>query len=96
MTTYTGAEATINAGWSLSGGQLTNSPTAAEIIDLGQAQVALNTGGLRIDQPLDFDQSPGTAVGGDPTLVYNSDTVDVRPIIQAQLASSVPPPEILA
>ena len=83
-----GAVATIDPGWSLSGGQLTNSPTAAEIVDLGQAQVALNTGGLGIDQPLDFDQSGGTAVGGDATLVYNSDTVDVRPIIQAQLASS--------
>ncbi len=83
-----GVLATIQSGWSLSGNQLTNSPTAAETVDLGQAQVALNTGGLRIDQPLDFDQSPGTDVGGDPTLVYNSDTVDVRPIIQAQLASS--------
>jgi RHS repeat-associated protein len=90
--TDVGALATIESGWSLGGGPLTNSPTATELIDLGQAQVAPNTGGLRIDQPLDFDQSPGTSVGGDPVLTYNSDTVDVRPIIQAQLASSAGEP----
>src|SRR5262249_44745052 len=46
-----------------------------------------DTGGLRLAHPLDFDLSPGTAVGGDPALVYNSDTVSVRPIISAFIAS---------
>jgi len=41
-------------------------PTAAEIVDLGQAQVTLNTGGLRIDQPLDFDQSPAPTSAATP------------------------------
>ena len=84
-----GAVATIQPGWTLSGGQLTNSPTAAEVVDLGQAQVALDTGGLRY-RPAprlrpEWRRPPSAAT---PPLVYNSDTVDVRPIIQAQLASS--------
>jgi len=53
--------------------------------------VAMNTGGVRLSQVLDFDQSPGTAVGGDPVLVYNSDTVQVRPIIEVQLGTQAPP-----
>src|SRR5207253_1663493 len=49
---------------------------------VGEAQVALNTGGLRLSHALDFDLSPGTDVGGSPALVYNSETVDVHPIIE--------------
>src|SRR5262249_45396790 len=49
-------------------------------------------GGLRIVQGLDFDRSPGTDVGGVPALVYNSDTVDSRPVVQAQLKSSADDP----
>src|SRR5262249_24694615 len=45
------------------------------LTSVGEADVAPNTGGLRLSIPLDFDLSPGTAVGGSPALVYNSDTV---------------------
>ncbi|MBI1918883.1 MAG: SBBP repeat-containing protein [Planctomycetes bacterium] len=40
-------------------------------------------GDLVITQPLDLDLSPGTAVSGNPALVYNSDRVNVKPIITA-------------
>ena|GEM_PF-901938 len=88
LTTNVGAEATIIPDWSISGAQLTNQAGGAEIATLGHAGIALNTGGLRISQELDFDLSPGTNVGGSPALVYNSDTVHARPIIQAELQSS--------
>ncbi len=42
---------------------------------------ASSTGGLRLVHPLDFDRSPGTSVGGDPVLFYNSETVHVRPVV---------------
>jgi YD repeat-containing protein len=54
---------------------------------VGEFLVAPGTGGLRATQQLDFDQSPGTSVGGDPVLYYNSDTVSPRPIIQGLLAT---------
>ncbi|WP_406697219.1 RHS repeat-associated core domain-containing protein [Singulisphaera sp. Ch08] len=88
VTTTVDAKATIADDWSISGGQRTNQPGVAQLVTLGQAAVALNTGGLRIVQGLDFDLSPGTDVGGNPALVYNSDTVNVRPVIQAEFKSS--------
>ena len=60
-------------------------PQRTEMATLGEATVVLNTGDLRLSHPLDFDQSPGTSGGGDPALVYNSDTVDVRPVVQIDL-----------
>jgi hypothetical protein len=78
-------------GVNLSGdvlGSRNNDPQRAFLLPLGEATVDLNTGGLRLSHPLDFDQSPGTAAGGDPALLYNSSTVNVRPIIQCQLAST--------
>jgi RHS repeat-associated protein len=65
--------------------QLTNDPLSGQTFDFADGSVALNTGGLRLQQQLDFDLSPGTSVGGDPALVYNSATVNVRPIIQTAL-----------
>ena len=62
-----------------------NDPSNAFLRSIGEASVDLNQGGLRLSQALDFDQSPGTAVGGSPALVYNSSTVSVRPIIQLQV-----------
>jgi YD repeat-containing protein len=59
-----------------------NDPERQFLLPIGEAQVDLNQGALRLRQPLDFDQSPGTSVGRDPALVYNSATVNVRPIIQ--------------
>jgi hypothetical protein len=53
------------------------------LVPLGETNVDLNLGGVRLSQPLDFDESPGTSVGGDPALVYNGSTVGViKPIIQ--------------
>jgi YD repeat-containing protein len=51
-------------------------------VPIGEAVVDLNQGGLRLSQNLGFDQSPGSDVGGNPALVYNSSTVDVRPTVQ--------------
>jgi 5-hydroxyisourate hydrolase-like protein (transthyretin family) len=48
-------------------------------------EVSPNTGAVRLFHPLDFDASPGTAVGRDPHLVYNSDTADPRPVIEAAI-----------
>lgn len=62
-----------------------NDETQGNMVSVGEASVALNTGGLRLTQPLDFDLSPGTSEGRDPGLVYNSDTVAVRPILELQL-----------
>src|SRR5207253_1620695 len=53
----------------------------------GLAQIALNTGCFRILNPLEFDLSPGTSVGGSPALVYNEEIVNPRPIIEATLDS---------
>jgi RHS repeat-associated protein len=47
----------------------------------------LQRGNLQISQELDLDQSPGTDVGGSPALVYNSERVNVKPIIQATVQS---------
>jgi YD repeat-containing protein len=52
----------------------------------GQAQEQL--GNVSVQHALDLDQSPGTAQGGNPNLVYNSDSVSVQPFIQATLQSS--------
>jgi YD repeat-containing protein len=45
------------------------------------------TGDVRMALPLDFDLSSGTSVGGNPALIYNSDTILTQPIIEATLAS---------
>jgi YD repeat-containing protein len=62
--------------------QRSTDPQNGFLVPIGEAQVDPNTGSLQISQPLDFDQSPSTTVGGNPALVYNSNTVDVRPIIK--------------
>ena len=46
------------------------------------------TGTISISQPLDFDMSPGTDVGGNPALVYNEGTVDDHPIIQVDVPTA--------
>ncbi|WP_439625042.1 RHS repeat-associated core domain-containing protein [Gemmata sp.] len=45
-------------------------------------EVSPNTGAVRLWHALDFDRSPGTGVGRDPHLVYNSATADPRPVIE--------------
>ena len=56
-------------------------PRSVPLTGVGEVAVDLNTGAARISQPLDFDSSPGTSLGGNPALVYNGNTVDVHPII---------------
>ncbi|WP_162542163.1 SdrD B-like domain-containing protein [Gemmata obscuriglobus] len=65
--------------------QRTSDPDRGDWVQLGTAAVSLNTGAVTVSHPLDFDLSPGTAVGRSPSLVYNSGTVDVRPTAEFQL-----------
>jgi RHS repeat-associated protein len=83
--------------WSSTAGERRNDQDLGVHVPLGEAEVTPDTGGVRLRQALDFDQSPGTAVGSDPALVYNSDTVSVRPIIETALTGgSVVPTSIQA
>src|SRR5262249_54833768 len=52
--------------------QLSADSRQALLVRLAEAQVAAATGEARLSQALDFDQSPGTAVGGAPALGYDS------------------------
>jgi RHS repeat-associated protein len=88
-TSFTTMAFISQAQWTLAGGTPAtrgDDPERAYLVSEGEATVDLNQGALRLSQPLDFDQSPGTSVGGNPALVYNSATVDVRPIIQMTLS----------
>jgi hypothetical protein len=58
---------------------------APTLESVGEFDVDVSTGGLRLTQALDFDLSPGTSVGGDPALDYNSDTVSVHPIVEVNV-----------
>src|SRR5262249_28672369 len=58
-----------------------NDPQLVDLVPVGEAQLDANLGAVRISQPLDFDLSPGTAMGGNPSLVCNSATIAVKPII---------------
>jgi hypothetical protein len=86
--TMTG-HAMVVAPWvALAGaGTRSDDPQRALLLPIGEATADINQGALRLSHTLDFDQSPGTAVGGDPALVYNSATVSVRPVVQVQVAT---------
>src|SRR5438874_10954355 len=56
-------------------------------VPFGTAEYMPNSGGFIIKHPLDFDQSPGVEVGRTPALVYNSETTQVRPIIEITLTT---------
>jgi RHS repeat-associated protein len=92
--------ATVSNAWTVlvatgslpvASGARTADPDRADLVSLGEASVDLNQGAVRISHALDFDQSPGTDVGGNPALVYNSATVSPRPVIQLQLQSDPNP-----
>jgi PKD repeat protein len=88
QTTQATSVATVVVPWGILGGgtgQVADDPTGAFLVPVGEAAVDLNQGALRLRHALDFDQSPGTAVGGNPALVYNSSTVQVRPVIQLEV-----------
>jgi RHS repeat-associated protein len=78
---------TVAASGPLVPGSRSADPDRAMLVPMNEASVDLGAGSVRISQPLDFDQSPGTSMGGDPALDYNSADVNVRPIIQMYLQS---------
>ncbi|HXG08918.1 MAG TPA: Calx-beta domain-containing protein, partial [Gemmataceae bacterium] len=56
------------------------------------------TGNVRLMHGLDLDNSPGTSQSLDPALVYNSDSVTVRPIFHVSIPSNplvALPPQIV-
>jgi hypothetical protein len=67
---------------SISASMRTDDPRNLGLVPIGETSVDANLGAVRISHPLDFDQSPGTGMGRSPDLVYNSATVNVKPIIQ--------------
>src|SRR5262249_8855578 len=79
--------------------QPVNSPsqgtsTQPASVTFGAVSISPLTGNVHLDNPLDFRQSaPSPSLDDSPlnavqlSLVYNSDTVNVQPIIQATLAS---------
>jgi len=75
-----GAYAYVGFGW-----QVANDPQGSLQAPIGEATVMPGTGSVSVAQPLDFDLNPGTSVGGNPALVYNSATVNDKPIIQLEL-----------
>jgi RHS repeat-associated protein len=81
--TSTGASVsvtTVSSPWVPTGQVLASDPLT------GQAEQQL--GDLQLAAPLDLDQSPGTTQSGNAALVYNSDAVSVKPIIQVSLPSN--------
>jgi RHS repeat-associated protein len=62
-------------------------PVNEPVIPIGEVNVGVNHGGLRLSQPLDFDASPGTSVGRNPALDYNSNTAAPDPVIQIPFAT---------
>src|SRR5207248_2340309 len=54
---------------------------------VGSLGPLLQRGNLEVRHELDLDLSPGSDVGGSPALVYNSERVNVKPIIQATVLS---------
>jgi hypothetical protein len=55
--------------------------------DVFEGNPRLQSGAAQTAVDLDLDQSPGRDAGLNPQLVYSSDGVDVRPVIQATLPS---------
>jgi hypothetical protein len=75
------------SNWLLTGQERSTDPQQGLYVPFGAAEFAPQTGGLRVSQAFDVDQSPGTAVGGSPALVYLSDTVDVHPVLEVTVPS---------
>ncbi|OWK44238.1 Flagellar hook protein FlgE [Fimbriiglobus ruber] len=82
--TYATAVPAVN-GWSTT--QLSDDPTYGQSQALGDVSISLNTGALSVSQPLDFDLNPGTSVGLNPALVYNSAAAGGTPTVQLDLHS---------
>src|SRR5262249_3796579 len=80
-------QTTIVNAWATSSQIRGVDPVQTTTYQFGTATIQPNTGTLQVTHPLDFDQSPGTGVGGNPALVYNVDRVSPRPIIETTLDS---------
>src|SRR5207244_4372987 len=80
-------QTTVVNGWATSSQIRGVDPEQSVALSFGPEVILPGTGGLRVIHPLDFDLSPSTSIGGNPALVYNSDRVSPRPIIEATLAS---------
>src|SRR5262249_35430053 len=52
---------------------------------LPQGDAVSQLGDVGWQHALDLDQSPGTSQAGNPALVYNSDAVNVRPVVQVTI-----------
>jgi hypothetical protein len=63
-------------------------PVNQKLVNIGEAQVSLQDGSVRLSQPLDFDLSPGNSVGRSPALVYNSKASGQLPFIQMDIQKS--------
>src|SRR5207249_3514094 len=89
-TTSTASTALVEGPWAfISAAAVTGAdPQAGFLRPIGEANVDLYQGALRLSQALDFDQSPGTSVGGSPALLYNSATVNVRPVVQLEVQTN--------
>ena len=81
-----------SADWQLQAQQRSFDPNQGYLLPVGEAQVDLNSGALILNQSLDFSQSDSGRAFDSPSLVYNSSTVDNRPILDATLASSASDP----
>jgi YD repeat-containing protein len=82
------SSAKVSSAWTLlSSGSPSSDPSRGNLITLGNEQVDLSQGAVRVSHSLDFDLSPGNRVGGSPSVVYNSATVSPRPVIQFELQS---------
>src|SRR5262249_30132248 len=66
-----------SAPWALNAAALASDPDSGDDeLQLGSVSTAVG---------IDLDQSPGTGVGLGAQLVYHSDSVSVRPVVQASL-----------
>src|SRR5262249_9740498 len=68
----------VSNAWQGSAQVLTSDPVDGQSLE--------QLGNVQVQHALNLDQSPGTSQSGDPALVYNSDSVNVRPVVQASIA----------
>jgi hypothetical protein len=65
--------------WDISGGVSVTSPFGGDPTNFA--------GALQLSHPLDLDQSSGTSASGGAALIYESERVNVKPIVQATIQS---------
>jgi hypothetical protein len=82
-----GTSSTVNVTVASSGGAWTTTAASTGLPnhDPYDGMPRENIGLVSVSHALDLDASPGTGQGGNPALVYDSDTVNVQPIFQASV-----------